>query len=42
MWQGSPHVNNVKQHEVVLSFKGSLLFSLFSRENKESPFIQFV
>ena len=35
-WQGPPDINKVKQSVIVLSFKVSLLFSLFSHENKES------
>ena len=34
-WQGPPHINKVKQHEIVLSFKVRLLIQLISHENKE-------
>ena len=29
-WQSLPHVNKVKQYEIVLSFKVSLFISVFS------------
>ena len=32
-WQGPPNINKVRQHDIVLSFKLSFLFSLFSHEN---------
>ena len=38
-WQGLPNINQVKHYEIVLSFKVSLIFSLFSHENKESLLI---
>ena len=34
-WQGQPHMNKIKQYEIVLSFK----VTLFSHKNKESLFI---
>ena len=36
-WQGPPHINRVKQYEMMLSFKVSLLIQLISAEEKSDP-----
>ena len=42
-WQVLPHINKVKQCLTVFCpLKSVCLFSLFSHENKERPFIYFV
>ena len=41
-WQGPPHVKKVKQYEIVLSLKVSLLVQFFHSQKTKSVFIHFV